>query len=275
MLMSQLCDRYLADHARFKKSWAGDRNIIDLHIRPALGHKPVASVRYAHVAKLHGQLRKTPYQANRVLSVLSIMFTLAERWEFDLPPKGNPCSAVKRYPEKRRRRYLLDNELKALISALEARFEKYPLEAGLLLLLLYTGARCGEIKAARWEDIHRTVIYLEDSKTGQREIYLTPQALSVLSRLPRARRHIIGPDINPRYTWASVLDDTGLKNLRIHDLRHCYASVGISARLSLPVIGGLLGHGSPKTTQGYAHLVSTMGEAAALEIGQRFESIVA
>lgn len=275
MLVNDLCDQYLQRHASFKKSGDGDKSIIDLHVRPAIGHLDVLETRFAHISELHAKLRATPYQANRVVSVISTMFRLAEDMEWR-PESTNPCSRVKRYKEKKRRRYLTDAEVKALINVLEDKFaENHSPEAALLLLLLYTGARRDEIRTMKWEYLSGDYAYLPDSKTGQRVVYFTPQALTVLARIPRCREWVIGPDINPRYLWASVLGGLKIKDLRIHDLRHCFASIGISAGESLPRIGGLLGHASPGTTQGYAHLIPSEGRAAALAIGQRFESIVA
>lgn len=271
--MQKLCDRYVANYAGRKKSGGEDVRMIEAYVRPALGHKAAGKVRYADIDKLHQDMRDTPYQANRVLSVLSKMFTLAQRWEVEGVDR-NPCQAVERFPEKKRRAYATDDQLRAIIAALEARFERWPLEAGLLLLLLYTGARCGEMKGVRWVELHGTEMYLPDSKTGQCTVYMTPQALGVLARLPRARDWIIGQDIEPRWVWASVAKEVGV-DLRIHDLRHCFASIGISANLALPKIGGLLRHANPATTQGYAHLVPSEGRAAAIIIGQQFERISA
>lgn len=275
MNVDQLCDQYLDRHASFKKSAAGDKHLINLHVRPAIGHLDVLETRFAHISELHARMRATPYQANRVVSVISTMFRLAEDMEWR-PESTNPCSRVKRYKEKRRTRYLTDAELKALIGALETLSTvSCRVEARLLLLLLYTGARRDEIRTLKWQHLSGDYAYLPDSKTGQRVVYFTPQALTVLARIPRCREWVIGPDVNPRYLWASVLGDLKIKDLRIHDLRHAFASVGISAGQSLPKIGGLLGHASPGTTQGYAHLIPSEGRAVALAIGQRFESIVA
>lgn len=275
MLVTQLCDEYLQRHASFKKSAAGDKHLINLHVKPEIGQLDVLEVRFKHISELHAKMRATPYQANRVVSCISTMFRFAEDMEWR-PESTNPCSRVKRYKEKKRHRYLADTEVKALIVALEGLFtDGCTLEAGLLLLLLYTGARRDEMRTLKWEHLSGDYAYLPDSKTGQRVVYFTPQALAVLARIPRCREHVIGPDINPRYLWASVLNDLKIKDLRIHDLRHCFASIGISAGESLPRIGRLLGHTSPGTTQGYAHLIPSEGRAAALAIGHRFESITA
>lgn len=274
MLITFVCARYLVEHARFKKSAANDAHLIEKHIKPNLGSMGILDVRYADIARLHAAMRDTPYQANRVLSLLSMIFNLAERWELR-PAGSNPCRPVKRYKERHRTRCLSDIDIKRLYLALDGRMASRPLEAGLLLLLLFTGARCGEIKAAKWNEITGAELFAPDSKTGQRVIYLTPQALAVLARTPRCREWIIGPDVNPRYVWASVAGDLGLKDLRIHDLRHCFASVGVAADLSLPKIGNLLGHSSAATTNIYGHMVLSEGRRTARAIGEHFANLVA
>lgn len=271
MLFNDLCDRYLDEYAGSKKTAAGDRWMIEKYIRPALGKKNAFELRYGDVQKLHTKMKATPYQANRVLSLLSTIFSMAERWEIDLP-RGNPCRFVKRYPEKKRRRYLSEIEAKAVFSAVEQRFDKYPLECALLLLELYTGARPSELKTALWEMVDGNRLEHDDTKTGQRTIYLNPQALAVIARLPRARKWIIGPDVSARYVWASVLGETKIKNLRMYDLRHSFASFGLDADLTLPKLQELMGHASPVTTMRYAHMMKDGGKASADAIGDRISN---
>lgn len=274
MLIDQLCDRYLDEYAVAKKTYANEKWMVNAYVRDSK-HLPalVEQIEYEHVQKIHTALKERRYIANRVLSLLSMMITLAERWK--IRPRGsNPCLDVKRFKEQKRYRYLTDAEIRQLITSIERHFQRYPREAAALLLLLYTGARCGEIKAAEWGNIVGSELHLPDSKTGQCIVFLTPQALAVLARLPRSRRWVIGPDTELRYVWASVLVDAGITNFRIHDMRHAFASVGISADLTLGKIGPLLRHGSPETTQRYSHLIPSEGRAAATAIGHRFTSIV-
>lgn len=274
MLITEFCDRYYDEYAAAKKSSANEKWMMDRYIRGSKHlARTVEATDYEHIQRLHTAVRARPYLGNRLLSLLSIMFTLAERWK--IRPRGtNPCVGVQRFKELKRHRYLTDAEIKEVITHTEDHFEKHPLEAGAILLLLYTGARCGEIKAAEWDNIVGTELHLPDSKTGQCVVYLTPQALAVLARIPRSRRWVVGPDTELRYVWASVLRDAGIKNFRLHDLRHAFASLGLSANLTLGKIGPLLRHSSPETTQRYAHLVPTEGRAAALAIGKRFTSII-
>lgn len=272
MLVSQLCDRYLREYAGGKKTAGADRRMIDRYIRPEMGHMAVTEIRYTHAQQLHHSLRKTPYQANRVLSVLSMLFTMAERWEIDLP-RGNPCTHVQRFKEKKRRRYLSKIEAMAVFRAIQQRFDKHPLECALLLLELYTGARPSELKTALWSMIDGDRIEHDDTKTGQRTIYLPPQALAVLAQLPRSRQWIIGPDVSARYVWASVLDDTKIENLRMYDLRHSFASFGLAGGLSLPKLQELMGHSSPYTTMRYAHLSRDGGTESVGVVGEQLKGI--
>ncbi len=269
--MEKLCARYLNEYAVGKKSAAGDRWMIDHYVLPAIGTKTATAIRFADVQKLHRSMAVTPYQANRVLSLLSTIFNLAEKWE--IRPRGtNPCEGVKRFAEKKRVRFLTDDEIRRLVLRLEIAFAELPIQAGMLLMLLYTGARYGEMAAARWDQVSGSELHLPDSKTGQKVVFLTPQAMNVLARMPRYGDFIFG-EATLRYLWANILEEAKLKNLRIHDLRHCFASVGISAGESLARVGGLLGHSNPKQTAVYAHLVPSEGRAAAQAIGARFDRI--
>jgi integrase len=212
--------------------------------------------------------------ANRCLEVLSKAMNLAELWE--LRPQGsNPCARLSGNSERKRRRYLTREELQRLLAALD-RFGITRVRwrfAQLIRLLLLTGCRVSEIKDARWEWVQGSVLVVpaDCHKTGadgsDRRVQLPPQALQVLEEL-RAKSNsewIIQGDgdghlIGYHRMWAQLLEAAKIENLRVHDLRHSFASLGLSAGLSLPQIGGLLGHASPQTTQRYAHL---MDEAAA------------
>ena len=191
MLIDQFCDRYLDEYAIGKKTYANEKWMVDRYVR-GNRHLPatVQQVEYEHIQKIHVGLAKKPYLANRVLSLLSIMFTLAERWKLR-SRDTNPCAGVPRFKELKRHRYLTDQELCTLICTLNTKFLTHPMEAGAILLLLYTGARCGEIKAAEWDNIAGTELHLPDSKTGQCIVFLTTQAMAVLARIPRSRRWVI------------------------------------------------------------------------------------
>lgn len=273
MLFSDLCDRYVNEFASCKKTAAGDRWMIAKFLLPRFGAEQVAAIRFGSVFKFHAELNSTPYLANRLLSLLSRLLTLAGQLDVPNLP-ANPCRFVKRFPEKKRRRYATIPEMIAVVDAIEARFEKYPLECALLLLELYTGARPSELKTALWSMIDGERLEHDDTKTGQRTIHLSPEALTVLARLPRPRQFIIGPDINARYIWASILKETGITNLRMYDLRHSFASFGLELGYTLPQIGELLGHSSPTTTARYAHLAKERGKTLADGIGAHIRGAI-
>ena len=139
-----------------------------------------------------------------------------------------------------------------------------PFAVAAIRLLILTGARLREILGAQWRqvDSERGIIFLEDTKTGKKPIYLSAAAQNVLAALPRieGNPHIIAgarvgtPRADLKKPWAAVTKAAGLDGVRIHDLRHSFASIGAGASLGLPIIGKLLGHSQPTTTARYAHL---------------------
>ncbi len=210
-------------------------------------------------------MRGIPGGANRTLALLSKMFNLAELW--GLRPDGtNPCRHVERYRERKIQRFLSDEELARLGNALE-RAERDDLAScsaiAAIRLLIYTGCRSSEILGLRWEHIdqQRNLLRLPDSKTGARIVPLNAPALAVLSQLERNGFPWVLPGRRPRShlvnlskPWDSIRKLARLHGLRLHDLRHSFASVGASSGLGLPMIGKLLGHTQAATTQRYAHL---------------------
>jgi integrase len=223
-------------------------------------------------------MRKKPGAANRVLALLSKMFNLAERW--GLRPDGsNPCRHVERYRENQRERFLSPEELGRLGDVLrdvERDAIEPPSVVAAIRLLILTGARRSEILRLRWEhvDLERGVLRLPESKTGERVLYLNPPAVEVLSRLEQRGPWVLptasgtGP-VSLSNPWTRIRDRAGLANVRVHDLRHSFASVGAGAGLGLPIIGKLLGHTQAATTQRYAHLADDPMRQASEVIGQR------
>lgn len=276
----QLADRYLRDYAEVHKkagSVREDRRNLEVLIRPALGRKQVNAINQADIARFHTSLRATPIQANRCLALLSKMFAVAADW--GVMPRGlNPAQGVKKFKEKKRERYLTPDELARLGAALEAAEEtEGAVVVDALRLLLLTGARHSEIQRCRWEwiDEAEARIDLPDSKTGAKKILLPPAALEILKRMREAAAgsawlipgRIKDVPHNLQKPWERIRVAAGLEDVRIHDLRHTAASVGVSLGLGLPVIGGLLGHTKASTTQRYAHLANDPARAAAAAIG--------
>jgi integrase len=282
--IEELSQRYLEEHATKKKprSASEDKRLFDTIILPKFGKRTVASITRADIGKLHHEYRETPYQANRVLALLRKMFNLAEGWGLR-PINSNPCSHVEKFKEMKRRRFLNIEELAnlgATLKAIEEDNSEPPEAVAAIRLLLFTGARVSEILTAKLEyiDWGMGVLMLPDSKTGFKAIPLSAPAVEVIQNLPviegnpylipgrRNGTHLIGLE----HIWYRVRAKAGLNDVRLHDLRHSYASVGAAAGLG-PIIGALLGHLDPSTTQRYSHLQADPLKAAAELIGGRID----
>jgi integrase len=254
----------------------------DLHIIPALGSTKVQLVTTTQVVNLIEKIGGT--QANRTLAIMRKAFNLAILWGMRA---DNPCAKVPGNGERKRRRYLTREELQRLLAALDG-FAEAGVRwrfAQLVRLLLLTGCRVSEIKDARWEWLQGRVLVVppECHKTGRdghpRLVQLTPPALEVFQQL-RARSNsdwiIQGDGDHPlvgyHKLWEELLAAAKITNLLVHDLRHSYASMAVSAGLSLPQIGGLLGHASPLTTARYAHLVDEAATAAAALVAAQIKT---
>jgi len=239
------------------------------HIEPAIGPISVELVAVRHVHEIHQKLKETPVQANRVLAVLSAAMRHAER--LSLRPVGsNPCSVIRHFPEKKRRRYVRPEEAARIAAALRAEEVAHPREVLFLRLLQLTGARPDEIKRARWEDVRDNVLVLDVHKTDKtgdaRRIYLPPAAMELLRGADRGTATITG-DRNVKRLWSRVRHAAGCPDLRVYDLRHTFASVALKAGHSLGAIGELLGHRSAATTARYAHLMDGAARKMANEVG--------
>jgi integrase len=261
-----LIERYTKEHLRRKrpKSQREDRDMLAHFIEPKLGKLKVADVRHSDIDKLHQSLKSTPYRANRVVALLSKMFTLAIKWEM----RGdNPARGVDRFHEEPRERFLSQAEIGRLTEALTN--HRDPVAANAIRFLLLTGARKGETLAATWDQIDfEAGVWLKPSAhTKQRKEHRVPlsaPALQLLSEMkaaadpeveyvfPGKRREQPLEDL--KSDWRTLRKAAGIPDVRIHDLRHTYASILASAGLSLPVIGALLGHTQPGTTARYSHL---------------------
>jgi integrase len=192
------------------------------------------------------------------------MFTLAERW--GLRPDGsNPCRHVEKFAEKKRERMLSADELTRLGDAL-ASYDGSPYVVAAVKLMVFTGARLGEVLGLLWEwiDFERGEARLPDSKTGAKTLHLPPPALAVLAGLPRidSNPHVIvgakegAALVNLEKPWRAIRAVAGLGDVRLHDLRHAFASVAASSGMGLPIIGKMLGHTQAATTARNAHLAS-------------------
>jgi integrase len=298
---SELAARFMDEHAaahhkpRTRTEAAG---LLRLHLVPHFGGVRICDVGKADVARFHSALRATPVTANRALALLSSMLSWAERVG-ERPDGTNPCRHVARYREHKRERLLSSTELAGLGEALNQaghsalpshgrlsprRSAEDPRALAAIRLLLFTGARRSEILTLRWEyiEFEQGIARLPDSKTGAKTLYLPPGALSVLSALPRLAgnpfalpgdrpgAHFFGID----EPWKRIRRAAGLPQLRLHDLRHAFASVAVASGDSLFIVGKLLGHRHAATTQRYAHLAPDPLRSVANRVGGLIEAML-
>ncbi len=278
-----LGERFIAEYIPYhlKPSTQGEyKRCVEIFINPEIGTMKLVSVERTDIAKIHHQLRHIPYQANRVLGVLSTMFNLAESWSLR-PQFSNPCRGLKKYKEKKRERFLNREELRRLGDALRTEEEFAPQAVACIRLLLLTGCRLGEIQTLKWAylDLETCLAFLPDSKTGRKTLYLGSVAVKLLKSIPRRKNnpYVIRGDIEGQHLtdmqkpWRRIRKLADLPDVRIHDLRHTFASSGVALGQGLPIIGRLLGHTQPQTTARYAHLSAT----PALEVADRISENLA
>lgn len=266
LTVRELATRFLAEHvdAKRKGSTASHyRSAIKLYLLPKFGARKAYDLTRSDLAKLHLSMKHIPFRANHVLAVIASMYSFGAKNRLVLDGI-NPALGIERYHEPRRERFLSSDELARLGEA----FRRLELEgrhgSGIvaLRLILFSGARLREILHLRWEnvDLERGMLFLPDSKTGRKTIVLGAPAIAILASRPREGTYVItGKNVDqPRKDlkkpWAAAIKLANLPNLRIHDLRHSFASVGAGAGLGLPIVGKLLGHSQAATTERYAHL---------------------
>lgn len=288
--VAQLASRYMAEHSEVKKkseSIRKDRLLVDRYILPDLGRYNVDEVSREQIAKLHHGLRDKPYQANRVLEVVRKMFNLAEAW--GLRPDGtNPAKHIQKFKERKRERYLSEDEwarLGKVLTEVEQANSEMPSVVTAVRLLIFTGCRLSEVLNLRWDDVdwQRGCLNLRDSKTGQRFVPLAQTALDLLENTPRQAGNPfvcpgarpMRPLVNLQRPWRRIRKGAGLEDVRLHDLRHSFASVGAGVGMSLPVIGKLLGHTQAQTTMRYSHLAADPLRQAASQISERIAEAMA
>jgi integrase len=303
--LADLATDYLDQHAMIKKrekSVYEDRRMLDKIILPKLGTMRVSAVSKRHVQSLHNSLRKTPYQANRALALLSKMFTFA--MDGEMRP-DNPAKGVERFHEDKRETWLTVDQLHALSDALDSYDEQDAADA--LRLLIVTGARPDEVLAAEWPmfELKRGVWTKPSHHTKERKIEHVPLNNAALLILRRMAEHKTGIHLFPgresvdpkkqrtarttlRNAWKQVCKAAGLAaeysvmgkrgkplprwrpTVRVYDLRHTFASHLVSRNWSLPLVGKLLGQVRPETTARYAHVA----DGAQREVANDFDNVI-
>ena len=279
--VAEIAARYLEKHVavRCKASSASYyRRKIEGYILPAFGDLPLSAVGREQVAQLHYELRDRPVLANHVVEILSRLFTMAEYWGL-VPEGGNPCRFVTRYRVRRRERFLTEEEFTRLgrvLAEAETEGRVMPSTVAAIRLLMLTGCRRNEILELQWDDVdlERSEIRLRDTKTGPRTVPLNPAAVGVLSGLRRVPGNPwVLPGRQPgrriaslNEPWLRLRARAGLEDVRLHDLRHSFASRALALGESLPMIARLLGHAEIQTTARYAHLTREAMNASAARV---------
>ena len=281
-LGKRFLEDYVPDHCKASTAYEYGRSV-KFFIEPRIGKRKVRDIKRSDIAELHHALRETPYQANRTLGVLSKMFSLAEMWGMR-PDGSNPCLHIKRYKEEKRERFLSAEEFaqlgKVLDETLRDGSETRSAVVAIRLLML-TGCRLSEIQKLQWEhvDLEAGELRLPDSKTGGRAVPLAPSAVRLLEALPRDEDNpwvIAGRKPGSHLTdlqhpWRRIREKAELEDVRIHDLRHSFASRALALGEGLPMIGKLLGHTQVQTTARYAHLARDTVKASAARIGDSID----
>lgn len=304
---AELAARYVTEYAEPRKkprTLAEDARLLKLHILPAFSKMKARDIGKAEVARFHASLRAKPVAANRALALLSAIMTWAESVD-ERPEQSNPCRSVARFPERARERMLNAEELARLGAALDRaergwtddELSALPVDGrpvrdtpedwralAAFRLLIFTGARLSEILTLRWDwiDMAMGTVRLPDSKTGAKTLPLPRPAMAVIEALPRlaGSPHILPGDrpgksfVGIQKPWQRVRAAAGLTDVRLHDLRHAFASVAVADGESLYVVGKVLGHRQADTTSRYAHLAEDPMKAAANRTAARLAGMM-
>lgn len=278
---AEAIDLFIAEHGtKIKPSTRQEyERLIRLYLKPAFGKLKLEAITRAQIAKVHASWSDKPRAANHALAVLSKFMSWCDDHGY-ISENSNPCTRIKKYKENSRERYLSNYEIAQLLdllAKLDASGEESPFTVAAFRLLLLTGARLSEITTLKWDyvDLDSALLRLPDSKTGKMVIRLSAPAVAILRALPRASDNpyvIVGRQhgahvINLQKPWRRIRASVGLDDVRIHDLRHSFASVAINSGASLAMVGKLLGHSRPETTARYAHLADDPLRALNEQIG--------
>jgi integrase len=306
--VNDVCDRYLAEHARPHKkssSTRKDEQNLRLHVRPRWGSRKIQSIDLEDVQRMHHDMRETSGAANRVLALFSKICNLCEAWGLR-SQHSNPCRHVKKYKEKKIHNSISEIEIARLAKVLreaeeaharvsdgrprdtDADLAENPNAVAALRLLVFTGCRREEVLKLRWDEVRadRHRLELADSKSGEKHVTLNTAAEEVIAA--QKTRRIVGneyvfpglrkgrPLVGLPRIWYRLRKRAGLgEAIRIHDFRHAFGEIAAGSNLSLHMIGRLLGHTVPATTARYAKFADDPTRRAAEQIGETITKAMA
>ena len=252
------------------------KQIYTKNISPVLGNKPIDSILRGDIAQLHFDISdQAPSLANKILSIIKSIYNLAITLSLI---ETNPSTNIPKNRENKRKRYLTNQELLAVVEELRV-MQKNPLYAvsvAFIWMLILTGARKGEIANAKWSDLVDNTLVLKHHKTERygedRIIHLTPMALEIIEQQKRDGEYIFSIK-SPRRTWATITKKLGIEDVKMHDIRHSYASWSLQ-KINLSEVGNLLGHRDQATTQRYAHIHQDKAIQNANLVGEHIQDIL-
>ena len=251
---------------RYGRNWKPgtmkvNRNYLRSTILPRFGGRNIADITRQDVQNWFASLRATPVAADRSAPILSVIMRQAEIYGYR-PEGSNPCAGIRRYRRKGRERFLSETELSRLGIVLDSHEPRHPRNVAFIRLLLLTGCRKSEIATLQWSDYREGRLFLRDGKTGPRTVWLSSPARAVLDGVPRQGEWVF-PSARTREPvsstvfeqfWRRVRKEAEIADVRLHDLRHTYASIAVMQGETVTTTARLLGHNNAQTTLKYTHL---------------------
>lgn len=267
MLLDELFQKCFSEHwncSRFNLSGHSKevKAKYENHIKPRFGQRGYLELKRSEVRDWHQSFKETPVTGNRCLEILSRLyrFSIDKEWN---ESGFNPSIGVKHFTERKRKRYASENEIRKIGEILDSKFEAYPVEIAFLYTLLFTGARPRSIERSTWNEMQELeggygVLTFEGkstAETGDEEsVILPPNIMDMIRKMPRRTDDLIFGIPLPGYLWRKIRTEAGCKDLWARDFRRTFATVGMSNKVDMKVIGKLLNHHSTQTTDRYALL---------------------
>ena len=269
---------------RYARNWKPstlkvNRGYYRKQILPWFEGRPIAGITAADVRRWFASLHETPVAADRSAPVLSVIMRQAEVYGYR-PEGTNPCAGIRRYRRRGCERFLSAVEIRRLGEVLARHESEHPQAVAIVRLLLLTGCRRSEIVTLKWRYYREGKLFLPESKSGPRTVWLSSAARAILDGLPRKavwifpspHRDSCLSGVAVTRIWHSMRAEADLRDVRLHDCRHTYASMALSQGETVLTIGRLLGHRDPATTLKYIHLSDDIVREATDAVGAILES---